>query len=103
VLWELVTRCVNGKYIRPYQEHKELIFDFQVIIKVAKTGIRPAMHEKCPQSFKELIEQTWTQTPDPRPTCQELLQKLEKIETEYLSKQSEWNALCPQASLSTDE
>ena len=49
VFWELVVRCIMGRYERPFAEFKNLHFDFQIIIQTAKKGLRPTIPETCPE------------------------------------------------------
>ena len=56
MLWEIITRCVTGRYHKPYSEHKNLKYDFQIIIQTAKNGLRPKIPENCPTPFVELMQ-----------------------------------------------
>ncbi len=62
-MWELVIRCITGSYKKPYSEHKNLKFDFQIIIQTAKNGLRPVIHSSCPPPFADLMRKCWDQSP----------------------------------------
>lgn len=55
ILWELTMRVLTGKYFRPFEEHKNLKFDFQVIIQVTKHNLRPTIPMTCPKPLMKLI------------------------------------------------
>jgi len=90
VLWELVEFCIKHQYQRPYQEYPQLHFDFQIIIQTAKKGLRPTIVQGCPSMLKELIEECWNHDSEKRPTCKELLAKLEKIENDWKEHKDFW-------------
>lgn len=91
VIWELATRCVKGKYERPYSEYKNLQFDFQIIIQSAKKNLRPSIAEGIPQGFKDLITLTLSKDPEERPECRQILEELNKLEQEYQTNKEEWD------------
>eukprot|EP01114_Cavostelium_apophysatum_P012739 TRINITY_DN291_c1_g1_i1.p1 TRINITY_DN291_c1_g1~~TRINITY_DN291_c1_g1_i1.p1 ORF type:complete len:760 (+),score=216.65 TRINITY_DN291_c1_g1_i1:90-2369(+) len=93
ILWELVTRCIKREYMRPYQEFPNLHFDFQIIIQTAKKGVRPTIPPACPESLSALIRSSWDHEADKRPTCQEILEKLEAIEEDFKNNTETWNNL----------
>jgi hypothetical protein len=77
-MWELVTRCITGSYMKPYSEHKNLK-DFQIVIQTAKKGLRPIIHSACPPPFADLMRRCWDQNPDKRPQFQDILNQLNVI------------------------
>lgn len=91
ILWELVMRCLSGKYQRPFGEFKDITIDFQVIIQVSKNGLRPSIPSLCPKPMEELIRKMWDQDPTKRPTCSQLLQELDDLEKVYENNEEEWN------------
>lgn len=92
ILWELVTRCIKGKYERPYQEHPHLRFDFQIIIQVAKKELRPTLPETTPEPFSELIKLCWSHNEKNRPSCKEIIAKLDEFETDFGNNKEKWNS-----------
>jgi len=90
ILWELVTRCINGRYERPFSEFKNLHHDFQIIIQTAKKGLRPSIPKACPPSLALLIQDCWDANLEKRPTCSEIIKRLLEIETEYKSNMETW-------------
>jgi len=82
VFWELLCRNVKGKYERPYAEHKNLVAGFQVILKVARQGLRPAIPPDAPPKFVDTIVQCWTAEPYKRPTTELLIRMIEAQQKE---------------------
>lgn len=92
ILWELVFRCIKGEYMRPYQEYPNLQFDFQIIIQSAKKNKRPTIPPSCPEEFRNLIEAGWAHKAEDRPSCKEILEKLDTLERDFESHPEEWAA-----------
>lgn len=88
LVWELVTRCITGKYSKPYSEHKNLKFDFQIIIQTAKNGLRPNIHSSTPAPFVELMQHCWDTQPECRPTFSAILINLEEIQQLFRNEQA---------------
>ena len=88
ILWELVTRCITGSYVKPYSEYKNLKWEFQIMIQTAKNGLRPSIHSSCPSPFADLIQRCWQQDPDKRPSFTEILATLYDIKKLFESEQS---------------
>lgn len=94
VLWELVARCIYGVHANPFAEYKESInFEFQVFIQTAKNGLRPTMPPTCPPMMVELICWMWHGDMKKRPNSLQVLDKLELIHRDYLSKKPLWDQL----------
>ncbi|EGG23797.1 ankyrin repeat-containing protein [Cavenderia fasciculata] len=90
ILWELVTRCINCRYERPFSEFKNLQHDFQIIIQTAKRGLRPTIPPACPANFAALINNCWDAKFENRPTCTDIVSALQTLETEYKSNKDLW-------------
>jgi len=90
ILWEIVTRCASGDYIRPYSEYKNFVLDFQIIIQVAKNNVRPTIHPSTPKVFSSLIQQCWDTDPEKRIGCVEILDRLSALHESYKTKPQEW-------------
>jgi hypothetical protein len=58
VLWELVNRCIKGKYERPYSEFPHIAYEYQIILQAAKQGLRPTI-PPCPEPMAKLIAECW--------------------------------------------
>jgi hypothetical protein len=58
VLWELVNRCIKGKYERPYSEFPHITYEYQIILQAAKQGLRPTI-PPCPEPMAKLIAECW--------------------------------------------
>lgn len=92
VFWELVVRCIMGHYERPFAEFKNLQFDFQIIIQTAKKGLRPTIPDCCPEGWKTLMKECVDPTADKRPSCKEILVKLEELEKDWKANEAQWEA-----------
>ena len=76
----------------PYSEFPEFVFDFQIIIQVAKNSKRPTIPPTCPPQFAEVIKKCWSQAQNDRPTIPEVLQALLVCRDEHFKKNpEEWN------------
>jgi len=91
IVWEVVTRVLTGKYMAPYSEHKNLVFDFQIIIQTAKNGLRPTVPAGCPESLKQLMVTCWDRDPEMRYTCPQMIEKFKEIEKEYKENMKDWD------------
>jgi len=89
VLWEMVYRCVNGKWRVPYPNKHP----FEIITKVAKENLRPEVNEWMPPLLVELLTKCWEPEFSKRPTCEELGKLLETIHQSYKVNKSEWNRI----------
>jgi serine/threonine protein kinase len=79
IFWELAVRCLTKEYAMPYSEYPELVFDFQIIIQVAKHEKRPTIPSACPKDYRDLITACWAQTADARPEIPSVLARLEEM------------------------
>jgi len=93
LFWEIVSRLLVGEHQRPFAEYKEIDFDFQIIIQASKFKLRPTIPLQCPEDFRQLIEDCWCQAPEKRPSCKEVLAKLNSFRVEDLisSQKTETN------------
>jgi len=89
VLWELATRVVTGEYERPFSEYPHIKMDFQIMLN-SKEGVRPTLPPQTPEGLCELYQSTVAQVPNDRPTCTQIIQKLERIEADYLAHPKAW-------------
>ena len=83
IVWELINRLITGEYARPYQEHTELQFDYQIIIQTAKHGLRPTLHASTPEPLRELMECGWSANPAQRPTAPQFVDALQQVQQLY--------------------
>jgi len=90
VFWELVTRCILGRYERPFAEFKNLHFDFQIIIQTAKKGLRPTIPETCPEGWKQLIRDCFDHSTEKRPSCREILTRLDELYKDWQENPEAW-------------
>ena len=78
-MWEILYRALKGEYARPYSDQKQMIADYQILIAVAKKGLRPTIPDNCPESFKMMLRSCWVDDPAGRPDCGFLLASLRTI------------------------
>ncbi|EGG19360.1 protein kinase [Cavenderia fasciculata] len=96
VLWEIVNRCIMGKYQRPFSDNPEISFDFQIIILTSKQRIRPTMPPSVPPKLEQLIRSCWDQDASKRPDGNQVIEVLEKLCSEYMANKQEWDEIIPQ-------
>eukprot|EP01087_Luapelamoeba_hula_P015649 TRINITY_DN4699_c0_g2_i1.p1 TRINITY_DN4699_c0_g2~~TRINITY_DN4699_c0_g2_i1.p1 ORF type:complete len:411 (+),score=75.33 TRINITY_DN4699_c0_g2_i1:378-1610(+) len=102
ILWELVVRCTEGKYYRPYHEHPNLTLGYTIILKTAKNGLRPSFTQGVPAEWRELIQRCWDPRPESRPETAEIMQEITRLQNLYSqTKKAEWDALVPPSVLSS--
>jgi len=75
----MIYKLLTEKYIAPYTEYKHLTYDFQVIVNVAKKGIRPTFPENTPEPISTLIQSMWDTVPNQRPDCNSIIASLDSI------------------------
>eukprot|EP01126_Amoeba_proteus_P024820 TRINITY_DN24905_c0_g1_i1.p1 TRINITY_DN24905_c0_g1~~TRINITY_DN24905_c0_g1_i1.p1 ORF type:complete len:119 (-),score=30.66 TRINITY_DN24905_c0_g1_i1:134-490(-) len=95
IFWEIVARLLSGSYKRPYSEYKEIKMDLQIIFKVATAQLRPSFDEFCPLSVRDLIATCWSQEPEKRPSCADLMIRVLELRKEYKRKKSKWKKVIP--------
>lgn len=93
VIWELVTRCIRGRYERPFAEHKHIQYDFQIIIQAAKENLRPTIPQICPEGLANIIKICLDPNPEIRPTGIQLLEILLECEKVYLDNKKKWDKI----------
>ncbi len=92
-LWELSTRVLTGDYFVPYHD-QGFKFDFQIIIKVSKEGLRPTIPPSCPDELRALIVMCWDKEKDKRLTSNLLAESLQKLYDYYKTeKKAAWDAV----------
>eukprot|EP01128_Nolandella_sp_AFSM9_P003772 TRINITY_DN1652_c0_g1_i2.p1 TRINITY_DN1652_c0_g1~~TRINITY_DN1652_c0_g1_i2.p1 ORF type:complete len:631 (+),score=151.83 TRINITY_DN1652_c0_g1_i2:46-1893(+) len=90
ILWEMATRIVGGKYVRPFSEYSEIRYDYQIIFQTATHQKRPTFLRGTPTPVRQVISKTWAQDPDARPDGGELLQGIEMMEANFKKNPSKW-------------
>jgi len=98
VLWELVVRIVKGKYEAPYADHKNLQYDFQIIIQVAKKGIRPTTPPNIPPMMDELLRRCMDAEPEKRPALDEVIRNLDEMKKDYSINTAQWDSVVTKTS-----
>jgi len=92
IFWELAMRTLTGEYMMPYSEYPELVFDFQIIIQVAKNEKRPSIPDDCPALYRTLIASCWAQNRELRPEIPGVLADLDAMVVHYNSNKQAWPA-----------
>jgi len=69
VLWECVTRQTPYDGIPP----------FQIVFQVSTQGMRPTIPQDCPHSWSTLIVECWDESPENRPSFEDILHSLESF------------------------
>ena len=92
IIWELVNRCLKGKYEAPFSEYKNLTMDFQIIIQVAKSHLRPTIPDRCPAEPRACIERCWVFERDDRPIAREVQAELRDMIPIYEASMEAWDA-----------
>lgn len=89
ILWEIVYRIVNRKYLRPYGEYPELIYDFQVIVQTSN-GKRCTIPPIAPPGIISLIADCWNKDPEARPSTSQLIANFLSLSKEYQENKDIW-------------
>lgn len=96
VIWEVVTRVIRGKYLRPYEEYPHLQFDFQILLQVTKQNLRPTIPATTPPPLVELFKSCVSSNPEERPKIKDILARLLKMQKGATEENAaEWAALLP--------
>lgn len=91
ILWELIYRVINGKYLRPFQEFKHIQFDFQVLIQACKMKLRPTLPPETPPPLEQLVKKCWHEDRDSRLESWELIVALKQLQADYRSNPAQWD------------
>lgn len=97
LLWELVTRCITGRYVLPFSEFTHIRAEYKLLIEVSKDNIRPSLHPDTPEPLAQLITSCWHQDPNIRPVIQDVVQQLEQLKELYEQEMS--NNQAPESAL----
>ena len=106
VLWELLKRCVEGAYRKPwFSEFPALTnpgMEIMIILK-AQQGIRPSLEGtnleaptpgRAPEAVVELYRQTVAQNREERPSTEQLLERVLALQAAFEADPGHWNACC---------
>eukprot|EP01112_Ceratiomyxa_fruticulosa_P009777 TRINITY_DN2565_c0_g2_i1.p1 TRINITY_DN2565_c0_g2~~TRINITY_DN2565_c0_g2_i1.p1 ORF type:complete len:315 (+),score=51.74 TRINITY_DN2565_c0_g2_i1:796-1740(+) len=92
IIYEIVTRIMNGKYMRPYSEYKHVELDFQIVLSAAN-GLRPTLPENTPQVIAGLYRTCVSAEPSDRLDCNNILETLKVAEEMYNNDKLGWDSL----------
>lgn len=53
IFWEIVHKCLLGKYVRPYSGHQP---GAELYRKIFEDNLRPTISDLCPESVRNLIQ-----------------------------------------------
>lgn len=91
ILWELIHRMINGKYLRPFQEFKHIQFDFQVLIQACKMKLRPTLPTETPPPLEQLVRKCWHEDRDSRLESWELISALKQLQSDFRANPEPWD------------
>ncbi|KAM9993721.1 hypothetical protein ACTFIZ_011685 [Dictyostelium cf. discoideum] len=94
IMFELISRIINGEYSHPFSEFKDIKNDFQLLLS-SKNGLRPSLPKLCPELLEKLYKQCVDQSPLNRPSCEDVIISLNQIRSYYLLPQNKksWDSL----------
>ncbi|KAN0023785.1 hypothetical protein ACTFIV_008172 [Dictyostelium citrinum] len=94
IMFELISRIINGEYAHPFSEFKDIKNDFQLLLS-SKNGLRPTLPILCPEPLEKLYKQCVDQSPSNRPSCEDVIISLNQIRSFYLLPQTKkaWDVL----------
>ncbi|KAN0038244.1 hypothetical protein ACTA71_000416 [Dictyostelium dimigraforme] len=94
IMFELISRIINGEYSHPFSEFKDIKNDFQLLLS-SKNGLRPSLPSLCPEPLEKLYRQCVDQSPLNRPSCEEVIISLNQVRSYYLLSQTKksWDNL----------
>ncbi|ELR12284.1 mitogen-activated protein kinase kinase kinase [Acanthamoeba castellanii str. Neff] len=69
IFWELLTK-------ERFFGHVKFM---SILEDMVKEGQRPAIPDSCIPSYKQLIERCWAQVPEERPSCKEIVERINAI------------------------
>jgi len=82
-------RVMTGQYHQPFSECSNIQFDFQIIIQVAKSNLRPTIPEKTPVGIQNLITSCWDADIEKRPTVTGMIEIISRLK-EYHKSPDSW-------------
>jgi ankyrin repeat protein/predicted Ser/Thr protein kinase len=94
ILWELFNRTIKGRYEAPFAEFKNLTMDFQIIIQVAKSNLRPTIPSETPGEIRQLVEAGWTNEKSERPDAASVQTQCRSLLKLYEANKGTWDQLC---------
>jgi hypothetical protein len=78
--------CILNEMWTRKQPWKESNHFFQIILKVAVNGDRPWLDPETPEPLKRLIRKCWHQDPHQRPSCADILRRLDILIRDELER-----------------
>lgn len=94
-LWEMIYRCITGKYNHPFEEYK--MNPFEVIGKAfMDPQFRPTIPASCPALAFNLLKQCFDAVPNNRPSSTECKLVLEEFLNQYQSSPHMFDKRPPQ-------
>jgi serine/threonine protein kinase len=97
ILWELVYRCVNGKYLEPYHEYEwyreSSSKQFTLLFHVGSNHTRPTLPPNTPHEIESLYRSCVDADPANRPDAVDALKKVSLISRKYRKYRQDWKQL----------
>jgi serine/threonine protein kinase len=78
--------CIMNEMWTRRQPWRESNHFFQIILKVAVNGDRPWMDPETPSGYARLIKKCWHQDPHQRPSCADVLRRLDILIRDELER-----------------
>ncbi len=78
--------CIMNEMWTRRQPWRESNHFFQIILKVAVNGDRPWMDPETPSGYARLIKKCWHQDPHQRPSCSDVLRRLDILIRDELER-----------------
>eukprot|EP01087_Luapelamoeba_hula_P000429 TRINITY_DN1031_c0_g1_i1.p1 TRINITY_DN1031_c0_g1~~TRINITY_DN1031_c0_g1_i1.p1 ORF type:complete len:938 (+),score=189.16 TRINITY_DN1031_c0_g1_i1:209-3022(+) len=95
-LWEIASRILTGKHTRPFSDLlSQGLNSFQILRKTCTQGLRPPIPENMPPALTKLLQATWDQEPEKRPTASDLTKELQNLLNVWKKEKSQWKVVVP--------
>jgi len=92
VFWEILYRVIHQIHQRPFAEfpYSGPNADLLIIVAVSTENLRPTIPPNTPPILRFLVEKCTKPQPNDRPDCHDILDLLEKADTNYKENKEEW-------------
>uniref|UniRef100_A0A6B2KZT3 Protein kinase domain-containing protein n=1 Tax=Arcella intermedia TaxID=1963864 RepID=A0A6B2KZT3_9EUKA len=88
VLWELLYRVINQKYLRPLGEYQ--LEKMLILFHVSVQSLRPTIPPSTPPEIRKIINDCWKTVDTERPECAQLVYLLHLSQTIWSSNKARW-------------
>jgi len=84
IIWEIVFRIITKTHQNPFDEFTYIKYPIQIVHQAALKNLRPTLPENVPEPIANIIKQCWQDSPENRPNCPQLIEKLNLCQLEYV-------------------